>query len=274
MNHLFNKKNVFFLTDKIFENKSKKIYSYSFILNNFKNSKVHSKYKNIDVLYLSRHNYFSKDSLIKKFVNSNINNYENFVESSRYFYLKNYNILKRLFGKLINKSTYSFSYFYEEAFLSLRYLRKQNILKQLKKINEKKYSILYHGVNNNDLHKIDCNGILEFENFDETFKRSKIVVVATPCHHSFINERIMLALENSTIPLVEKYPQYKELGFPNEFYFDYSDNGLEKCINNILQNYPKYYLLLEDFKKKIDIDKYSIKNFFKKIINMSKKIKY
>ncbi len=271
LDHLLNKKNIFFLTDKIYENKNKKIFSCSYLfkpnkkLRNFDNKK-----KDIDILYISGHSKFTQNKLIKNFINLNINNFGNILQNSSEFYLKNKNFFLRKFQKLFYNSNHSFKYFFNNSLNSLRYLRKQKILKELLYLS-KNYRVVYFGDNSNDLVKLPCSGFLESNKILETFQRSKVVICTTPCHNSFINERVQLALDCLAIPILEKYPQNIELNVPKQFFYDYENLALSKIIPPILKNYNDTYLEYMQFIKNINFEKYSLKKSLEKILEYSKK---
>ena len=87
----------------------------------------------------------------------------------------------------------------------------------------KNYRVVYFGDNSNDLVKLPCSGFLESNQILETFQRSKVVICTTPCHNSFINERVQLSLDCFTIPILEKYPQNIQLNVPEQFFYDYEN---------------------------------------------------
>jgi len=249
--HMLKKKNLIFLTDKIYENHKKKIFSYNglwidcFPLNSKKNI------KDIDLLFLSGHNNHSKSFKVKNFSEININNFDNIILAMEKYYSKNLSFREKLLKLKFYKNEFSFDYFYNSSLNNLRFIRKQKNLHSINTLN-KNYKIRYYGDNSNDEVFIKNHGLLEYENFDNIFDRSKIIICTSPCHMSIINERFIIALEHNIIPLVEPYPQYKKLNLPEEFFFDYKNENLSTKVDNILKNYSKYFEVYLDFKKNLN----------------------
>ena len=272
LDHLIKKKNVFFLTDKIFENESKRFFSYPHLWKfetEISDYYTNPKKKDIDILFVSGHSYFNNNYLIKDFVNQNLNYFGNILQSSKEFYFKEKNFFLQIFQKILGNSKYSFHYFYEKSFHSLRFKRKQKILKELLSLSNN-YNIAYYGINSNDQTNLLCRGYLEADKTIEIFQRSKVVICTTPCHLNMINERIKLALNTLTIPLVERYPQNIDLGIPANFFFDYKNDNLAYIIPLILNNYNEVYSEYLKFLNDINYEKYSLKKFFLTIIDLNK----
>ena len=210
------------------------------------------------------------DPLIQKFSKVNFNNFSSIVQNSKIFYQNNKIFIEKLLGKFIYKTKDSFGYFYNESFHTIKYFRKQKILENLVELKDK-YNIHYYGNNENDQVRLDCSGYIDYEELSNICKRSKIMICQSPLQNSIFNERFLFALKYLSIPLLEKYPQYKDLGAHENLFFDYSDNNLCQKIKNILMNYDNTYSEFKQFKESIAYNKYSIKEFLIKIINLNKK---
>ena len=129
----------------------------------------------------------------------------------------------------------------------------------------------YYGNKENDNYALDCHDYIEYEKLIEICKRSKIIICQSPFQNSILNERFHFALKYLSIPLLERYPQYTNLGVPENLFFDYSDNNLRQKIENILMNYDKTYSEFKQFKESIAYNKYSIREFLIKVIELNKK---
>ena len=270
LRHLFGRSNIFFLTDKIYENKKKNIFSFTELEKPRFESFQEKIEKDIDILFLSGSRHIQEDTMIQKFAKININNFDNIMDKIHYYYKIEKNLLKKIFGKIFYRSKNSFSYFYNESFQAIKFLRKQKILKELLELS-KNYKVEYYGNNENDLWKVPCKNYLEENQLNNVFARSKIVICPTPMHNSIINERFDLATQNFSIPLVEKYPQYQKINLPSEFYFNYHDGNLNFKIINILNNYNEIYSKFFNFTKNISYEDFSLKKFMSNIIELSKK---
>ena len=185
----------------------------------------------------------------KLFIEKNINNFGNFLNVCNDFFYRQYDFGNTLKNNIF-KNKYKFIEFYDSNRQGLLYWRKQIILKQLSELSSE-YNIHYYGNNKNDIYDLNCKGYLENKNSQEIFLRSKIIITMTPLHLSFINERVNLALNTHTIPIVEPYPQYKKLAVPNNYFFNYDKNNLKNVLEKILNNY--------------EIDKHIFDNFIKNI---------
>ena len=270
LRHLFGRPNVYFLTDKNYEIKEKNIFSFTYIHHFDEKELDTSSTRDIDVLFLSGEKKINYDPLIQKFSKLNLNNFNNLVQNSKIFYQSNKSFIEKLCGKLLYKTKDSFSYFYNESFLTKKYLRKQKILKNLVELKDK-YNIYYYGNKENDNYGLDCHDYIEYEKLIEICKRSKIIICQSPFQNSILNERFHFALKYLSIPLLERYPQYTNLGVPENLFFDYSDNNLRQKIENILMNYDKTYSEFKQFKESIAYNKYSIREFLIKVIELNKK---
>lgn len=275
LRHLFGRSNIYFLTDKTHEIKEKNIFSFSHF---YSEHSLHDDSKkidtsidrDIDILFLSGTKKINYDPLIQKFSKLNLNNFDDIVQNSKIFYKNNKNFIEKLSSKLLYKSKNSFSYFYNESFQTIKYMRKQKILENLVKLKDE-YNIRYYGNNESDQVRLDCSGYIEYEELNDIYKRSKIIICQSPLQNSTINERFDFALKYLSIPLLEKYPQYKDLGVHENLFFDYSDDNLCQKIKNILIDYDNIYSEFKLFKENIAYHKYSIKDFLTKVIELNKK---
>lgn len=270
LRHLFGRSNIYFLTDKTYENKEKNIFSFPFIPYHDSKKIDVPNTRDIDILFLSGEKKINYDPLVQKFSKLNFNNFSSIVQNSKIFYQNNKSFIQKLLGKFVYKSKDSFSYFYNESFQTIKYFRKQKILENLIKLKDE-YNIRYYGNNENDQFRLDCSDYIEYEELSDICKRSKIIICQSPLQNSTINERFDFALKYLSIPLLEKYPQYKNLGINENLFFDYSDNNLCQKIKNILMNYHNTFSEFKQFKESIAYNKYSIREFLIKIINLNKK---
>jgi hypothetical protein len=270
LRHLFGRSNVYFLTDKTHENRENNIFSFSHI-QHYDSKKLDTpNNRDIDILLLSGEKKINFDPLIQKFSKLNLNNFNNIVQDSKIFYQNNKSFIEKLSGKFLYKTKDSFSYFYNESFHTIKYFRKQKILENLVELKDD-YNIHYYGNNENDEYRLDCSDYIEYEKFIDICKRSKIIICQTPLQNSILNERFHFALEYLSIPILERYPQYKDLNVPENLFFDYSDNNLFKKIKNILINYDDIYSEFKLFTENIAYHKYSIKEFLIEVIDLNKK---
>lgn len=270
LRYLFGRSNIYFLTDKTHENIENDIFSFPFV-SHYDSKKIDaSTDRDIDILFMSGIKKINYDPLIQKFSKLNLNNFNDIVQNSKIFYENNKNFIEKLSGKLLYKTKNSFSYFYNESFQTIKYFRKQKILENLVNLKDE-YNIRYYGNNENDQFKLDCSDYIGYEELSDIYKRSKIIICQSPLQISIMNERFDLALKYLSIPLLEKYPQYKNLGVHENLFFDYSDNNLCQKIKNILMNYNNTYSKFKQFKESIVYNKYSIREFLIKIINLNKK---
>lgn len=249
--HMLKKKNLIFLTDKTYENHKKKIFSYTGLWVDYLPLNSKRNIKDIDLLFLSGHDYRAEAYKVNNFSEININNFDNIILAMKKYYSKNFSFWEKLLKFNFYKNEFSFDNFYNKSLNNLRFLRKQKNLHCINKLN-KNYKIRYYGNNSNDEVFIKNYGLLEYENFDNTFDRTKIIICTSPCHMSIINERFSIALEHDIIPLVEPYPQYKKLNLPEEFFFDYKNENLSTKVDNILKNYSKYFEIYLNFKKNLN----------------------
>ena len=270
LRHLFGRSNIYFLTDETYENKEKNIFSFPFIPYHDSKKIDVPNTRDIDILFLSGEKEINYDPLIQQFSKLNFNNFNNIFQNSKIFYQNNKSFIKKLLGKFIYKTKDNFSYFYNESFHTIKYLRKQKILENLVELKDE-YNICYYRNNKNDELKLDCSNYIEYEKLSYICKRSKIIICQSPLQNSIFNERFHFALKYLSIPLLEKYPQYKNLGVNENLFFDYSDNNLRQKIKNILMNYDNIYSEFKLFKENIAYHKYSIKDFLIKVIELNKK---
>lgn len=128
----------------------------------------------------------------------------------------------------------------------IRSHRRNKILQELERLSDMGYKVAF--VTNEKAKLFLPHSVLsKFKIFydlslnDELPKlaaQSSLVIVQTPMHHSLINERFLLAIENGAIPLVEAYPQYQEIykGYNNKLFFDYTENNLSEKVSVLLKD--------------------------------------